>query len=45
MKLMSGVMAMKSLQSHAKLIDVPICDNAPALSKPIKPVAQATGLC
>jgi hypothetical protein len=45
MKVISGAIAVKYGQSPAKLIHVPICDNAPALSKPIKAVAQATGLC
>ena len=45
MHVISGAIAAKYGQSPAKFYSVPICDDALALSKPIKPVAPTSGLC
>ena len=45
MHVISGAIAAKYGQSPAKFHPVPICDNAPGISKPIKPVAPANWLC
>jgi hypothetical protein len=45
MKVIGRAIARKYGQSPAKFHPVPICDNAPGISKPIKPVAPANGLC
>lgn len=45
MKVIGSAIAGKYGQSPAKFHSVPICDNAPGISKPIKPVAPANGLC
>ena len=45
MHAISGAIAAKYGQSPAKFHPVPICDVAFTLSKPIKPVAPANGLC
>jgi hypothetical protein len=45
MKVIGRAIAGKYGQSPAKFHPVPICDVALALSKPIKPVAPANGLC
>jgi hypothetical protein len=45
MHAISGAIAAKYGQSPANFHPVPICDVAFTLSKPIKPVAPANGLC
>jgi hypothetical protein len=45
MKVIGRAVAEKYGQSPAKFHPVPICDNAPGISKPIKPVAPTNGLC
>ena len=45
MHVISGAIAAKYGQSPAKFHPVRIRDDALALSKPIKPVAPANGLC
>ena len=45
MKVIGRAIAGKHGQSPAKFRPAPICDNAPGISKPIKPVAPTSGLC
>lgn len=45
MNVISRAIVGKYGQSPAKFHSVPICDNAPGISKPIKAVAPANGLC
>jgi hypothetical protein len=45
MHVISGAIAAKYGQSPAKFHAAPICDNAPSIAKPIKPVAPVNGLC
>jgi hypothetical protein len=45
MKVNKGAIDPKYGQSPAKFNPVPICDNTVDISKPIKPVAPAYGLC
>jgi hypothetical protein len=45
MKVIGRATAGKYDESPAKFHPVPICDIAPGISKPIKPVAPANGLC
>ena len=45
MKVIGPAIAAKYGQSPAKFHPAPICDNAPGIAKPIKPVAPVNGLC